>query len=97
MKLDPSKCAIGVSAGRFLGFMETQRGIEANPAQLKAILKSSAPASGKEVQQLTGRLAVLERFISRFTDRLKSFFATLKGANRDGWDEECYEALTAIK
>ena len=37
MKLNPSKCAFRVNAGRFLGFMETQRGIEANPAQLKAI------------------------------------------------------------
>ena len=31
MKLNPLKCAFGVSAGRFLGFMVTQRGIEANP------------------------------------------------------------------
>ena len=38
MKLNPSKCAFGVIAGQFLGFMVTQRGIEANPAQLKAIL-----------------------------------------------------------
>ena len=38
MKLNPLKCAFGVSAGQFLGFMVTQRGIEANPAQLKAIL-----------------------------------------------------------
>ena len=56
-KLNPSKCTFGVSAGRFLGFMVTQRGIEANPAQLKAILESPAPDSRKEVQQLTGRLA----------------------------------------
>ena len=60
MKLNPSKCAIRVNAGRFLGFMVTQRGIEANPAQLKAILKSPAPASSKGIQQLTGRLAALE-------------------------------------
>ena len=53
MKLNPSKCAFGVSTGRFLGFMVTQRGIEANPAQFKAILESPAPASKKEVQQLT--------------------------------------------
>ena len=45
MKLNPLKCAFGVSAGRFLGFMVTQRGIEANPAQLKAILQSPAPSS----------------------------------------------------
>ena len=50
MKLNPSKCDFGVSAGQFLGFMVTQRGIEANPAQLKAILESSAPTSRKGVQ-----------------------------------------------
>ena len=35
MKLNPTKCAFGVSASRFLGFMMTQRGIEANPHSLK--------------------------------------------------------------
>ena len=49
MKLNPAKCAFRVSAGRYLGFMMTQRGIEANPSQLKAILKSPAPNSRKEV------------------------------------------------
>ena len=59
MKLNPTKCAFGVSAGRFLGFMMTQRGIEANPSQLKVILESPTPCSRNEVQQLTGRLAAL--------------------------------------
>ena len=49
MKLNPPKCAFGVSAGQFLGFMVTQRGIEANPAQLRAILEPPAPASRKGV------------------------------------------------
>ena len=88
MKLNPAKCAFGVSVGRFLGFMMTKRGIEANPSQLEAIPESPAPSSRKEVQQLTGRLAALGRFISRFIDRLKPFFATLRGANRAGWNEE---------
>ena len=77
--------------------MVTQRGIKANPAQLKAILDSPAPSLRKGVQQLTGRLAALRRFISRFTDRLKSFFATLRVINRAGWNEECDKALVAIK
>ena len=97
MKLNPLKCAFGVSAGKFLGFMVTQRGIKANPLQLKVILQSSAPSSKKKIQQLTGRLAALGRFISRFTDRLKPFFTTLRGASRAKWDEECDRALVAIK
>ena len=67
MKLNPLKCAFGFSVGRFLGFMMTQRGIEANPTQLKAILESSAPSSRKGVTQLTYWLAALGQFISRFT------------------------------
>ena len=59
MKLNPRKCAFEVSAGRFLGFMMTQRGIEANLAQLQAILESPAPSSRKGVQQLTDWLAAL--------------------------------------
>ena len=59
MKLHPSKCTFRGSAGQFLGFMVTQRGIEATPAQLKAILESPAPSSRKEGQQFTGRLAAL--------------------------------------
>ena len=50
MKLNPAKFASGVSAGWFLGFMMTQRGIEANPSQLKAIPESTTPRSRKEVQ-----------------------------------------------
>ena len=48
-KPNPLKCAFGVNADRFLSFMVTQRGIEANPAQLKAILQSPAPSSKKEI------------------------------------------------
>ena len=59
MKLNLAMCAFGVSAGRFLGFMMTQRGIEANPSQLKAILESAASSSRKQVQQLTSRLVSL--------------------------------------
>ena len=96
MKLNPLKCAFGVSAGRFLGFMVTQRGIEANPPQIKAILQSLAPTSKKGIQQLTSRLATLGRFISRFTDRLKPLFSTLRRASLAKWNEECDRAFVVI-
>ena len=95
--LNPLKCAFKVSVGRFLGFMVTQRGIEANPAPLKAILQSPAPSSKKGIQQLTGQLAALGRFISQFIDHLKPFFATLRAANRAEWNEECDQAFMEIK
>ena len=53
MKLNPLKCAFGVSSGTFLGFMVTQRGIEANSIHLRAIMESQTTTSRKGVQQLT--------------------------------------------
>ena len=39
MKLNPLKCAFGVASRKFLGFMVNQRGIEANPKKIRALLK----------------------------------------------------------
>ena len=64
MKLNPTKCAFGVSVGKFLGFIVNNRGIEANPNKIKVVLDMSLPSNIKEVQRLTGRIAALSRFVS---------------------------------
>ena len=89
MKLNSTKCAFGVNTGKFLEFMVIQRGIEVNLDQIKVILEIPALGSKKELQRLTGRLVALRRFIARFTDKLRSFFLTLKGSNVAGWTDEC--------
>ena len=60
-------------------------------------MESQTPTSRKGVQQLTGWLAALGWFISHFTDRLKSFFTTRKGAKLTGWNKECNQAFMSIK
>ena len=60
-------------------------------------MESHTPTSRKGVQQLTGRFTALGWFISRFTNRLKPFFTTLKGAKQTGWNTECDQALTTLK
>ena len=80
MKLNPAKCAFGVSSGKFLGFMVSQRGIEENPEKMRAILEMSSPKTVKEVQSLTGRVAALNRFISKATNKCFPFFKILKQA-----------------
>lgn len=59
MKLNPTKCTFGVSVGKFLGFMVTQKGIEVNSAQINAILETSTPTSKKEMQRPIDQLAAL--------------------------------------
>ena len=53
MKLNPAKCAFGVSAGKFLGFIVNNRGIKANPDKRKVVLDMPSPSGIKEVQRLT--------------------------------------------
>ena len=97
MKLNPVKCTFGVSSGKFLGFMVNSRGIEANPDKIKALIEMSPPKNKKEVQCLTGRVAALNRFISRSTDKCLPFFNILKGSKKFAWDEECEEAFIKLK
>ncbi|KAL0433813.1 UNVERIFIED_CONTAM: hypothetical protein Slati_2715600 [Sesamum latifolium] len=65
-----------VQGGRFLGFMVTQRGIEANPLKIKAIIDMKAPTCLNEAQKLTGGIAALSRFISKSAEKSLSFFKT---------------------
>ena len=87
MKLNPSKCAFGVLSGKFLGFMVSYRGIEANPDKIQAILDMKPPQNLKEVQSLTGRVAALNKFVSKSTDKCLPFFRVLKKAFE--WTDDC--------
>ncbi|XP_019255070.1 PREDICTED: uncharacterized protein LOC109233648 [Nicotiana attenuata] len=98
MKLNPEKCALGVSSGKFLGFLVSQRGIEVNPDKIKAIEDIPVQLSNvKEVQRLIGRLTALSRFIFRSSKKCHRFFALLKNKNNCEWTPECEQALKELK
>ncbi|CAL9021010.1 unnamed protein product [Prunus brigantina] len=98
MRLNPTKCAFGLSSGKFLGFMISQRGIEANPEKIKAIIDMETPKTQKDIQSLTGRVAALTRFISRATDKCVPFFKALKGDKHHiTWTPECDQAFQDLK
>jgi len=58
MKLNPKKCTFRVRSGKLLGYMIDQRGIEANPDKIRAILQMHSPTIVKDVQKLTGCIVV---------------------------------------
>ena len=91
MRLKPSKCAFGVSSRKFLGFMVSHRGIEANPDKIQVILNMEPPRNIKEVQSLTGRVATLNRFVSKAIDKCLPFFKVLK--KEFEWKDECQKAF----
>ena len=78
MKLNPGKCTFEVTTRKFLGFMVSQRGIKANLDKIRAIMEMVLPRNVKEVQNLNGKIVVLNRFVLRATDKCLSFFRTLK-------------------
>ncbi|KAL0463071.1 UNVERIFIED_CONTAM: hypothetical protein Slati_0194700 [Sesamum latifolium] len=97
LKLNPTNCAFGVRGGRFLRFMVTQRGIEANPLKIKAILDMKAPTNVNEVQRLTGRIAAHSRFISKAVEKSLPFFKVLRKAKTCEWDTSCQQAFEELK
>jgi len=97
LKLNLEKCVFEVEAGKFLGFLLTERGIEANPKKCVVIIVMRSPTSVKEVQQLTGRMATLSRFLSAGGDRGHPYFQHLKRNNRFVWTSECEEAFLKLK
>ncbi|XP_059428650.1 uncharacterized protein LOC132162426 [Corylus avellana] len=95
MKLNPTKCAFGVSSGKFLSYMLSSLGIEANPEKIQVVLDMQSPKNAKQVQQLIGKIAALNRFISQSTDKCLPFFKILRKTFE--WSEESEQAFEQLK
>ena len=92
-KLNPTKCAFGVSSEQLLGFLVSHRSIEAIMKQIQAITQMTQPHSVKDVQKLTGCMVALNRFISRLKEKGLSFFKLLKKTGKFKWTTEADEAF----
>ncbi|XP_042386566.1 uncharacterized protein LOC121978264 [Zingiber officinale] len=96
VKLNPQKCLFGAKSGRFLGYIVTERGIDANPCKVKALQDMPPPRNMKEVQRLTGWITALSRFISKTVDWSLPFFKILRRAAKFQWDQECDQAFEEL-
>ena len=88
IKLNPTKCVFGVPVGQLLGYLGSARGIEANPEKIQAHLKMPEPSKLWEVQQLSGRIAALSRFISKLGEKALPFYQLMKKTDRSEWTPE---------
>jgi len=96
LKMNPNKCAFGVSVGQFLGFMVHQRGIEISRRSIDAINKIVAPTNKTELQSLIG---MVRRFISNLSGKIRAFspLLKLKADQKFVWRREQQLALDEIK
>src|SRR3954469_331317 len=69
VKMNPTKSFLGVSSGKFLGFIITSKGIHLDPEKISAIRNMEPPWSLKELRGLQGKLAYIQRFISNLSGR----------------------------
>ncbi|XP_072076456.1 uncharacterized protein [Arachis hypogaea] len=97
MRLNPLKCAFAMEAGKFLGFMITQRGVEANPEKCQAVIQMKSPGCIKDVQRLAGRLTALSRFLGASAARALPFFNLMRKGMTFEWTPACEEAFNHFK
>ena len=97
IKLNLEKCTFGVPKGKLLGYMVSERGIEANSDKIVAITNMGPIRGVKGVQRLTGCLAALSRFIARLGERGLPLYNLLKKSDTFIWTEEAQVALDRLK
>jgi hypothetical protein len=96
LKLNPEKCVFGVTKGKILGCLISAKRIEANPDKIRSIREMEKPKTKKDIQKLNGRVASLNRFISRSTERSLPFFKALKGKGKIEWGPEQSKAFAEL-
>jgi len=93
MRLNPHKCTFGISASKFLGYMLTNRGIEAHPDKCRAVLELKSPSSIREVQRLNGRIIALSQFRPKGAHKALPLYQLLWKESSFEWLESCEQAF----
>ena len=97
LRLHPKKCTFGVTYGKLLGYMVSERGIEANPYKIRAILDMLAPRTKREIRDFLCRLQYISRFIARLIDIYLPIFRLLRKSQPIVWDDQCQRAFKRIR
>ncbi|GJW07749.1 reverse transcriptase domain-containing protein, partial [Tanacetum coccineum] len=100
MKLNPKKCTFGAVEGMFLGYVVGPEGIKPCPDKVDAVLQLPSPRTIKEVQSLNGKLAGLNRFLSKSAEKSLPLFKTLKNCTKKSdfcWTSDAEKAFRELK
>uniref|UniRef100_A0A2N9HFP0 Uncharacterized protein n=1 Tax=Fagus sylvatica TaxID=28930 RepID=A0A2N9HFP0_FAGSY len=97
LRLNPNKCAFGVTSGKLLGFIVSGKGIEIDPAKVQAIRSMPAPKTEKEIRSFLGRINYIARFIAQLTATCEPLFKLLRKDVKIKWTEDCQKAFDKIK
>nr|GFA25069.1 reverse transcriptase domain-containing protein [Tanacetum cinerariifolium] len=97
MKLNPKKCAFGMREGTFMGYKVNTDGLRVCLDKVEAVLNLPSPKCLKDVQKLYGKLASLNKFLSKSAEKSLPFFKTLKKCTKKSDFQWTTEAEIAFK
>ncbi|GJU69453.1 reverse transcriptase domain-containing protein [Tanacetum coccineum] len=100
MKLNPKKCTFGAVEGMFLRYMISSKGIKPCQDKTEAVLRLLSPRTIKEVKSLNGKLASLNRFLSKSAEKSLPLFITLKKCIKKSdfhWTPKAEQAFKQLK
>jgi hypothetical protein len=99
LKMNPLKRAFGVSAGKFLGFIVHEKGVEIDPKNIESIKKAQAPTSKKELQRFLGKVNYLRRFICNLFGKVDAFtpLVRLKSGAEFTWGQNNKRLLMRLR
>jgi hypothetical protein len=97
--MNPKKCAFGVSAGQFLGFLVHERGIKIGLKSQEAVRTMVSPTTKRELQQLIGKINFIRRFISNLSRWIELLMdlVKIKADEEFHWGAEQQQAFEEIK
>ncbi|KAM1231105.1 hypothetical protein TB2_041121 [Malus domestica] len=99
LKMNPKKCAFGVRAGNFLGFLVHQRGVEVDKNKSRAIMESPSPTNKVQLQRLLGKINFLRRFIANLASKIQPLTPLLRLKDKENfeWGPLHQQAFDIIK
>ena len=87
LRMNPLKCAFGVSSGKFLGFLVHSRGIDVDLAKATTIATMKLPATIKELKSFLGNVSYIRRFILGLASITSTFTMLLRKGQNFEWGE----------
>jgi hypothetical protein len=73
LKMNPLKCAFGVSTRKFLGFIAHEKGVKIDSKKIESIKKVQAPTCKKELHRFLSKINYLRQFICNFFGKVNAF------------------------
>jgi hypothetical protein len=78
LRMNPMKCAFGVSAGWFLGFVVHQHGIQIDPKKVESIRRVVEPTCTRDMQKLLSKINYLRCFLSNLAGKVETFLPLVR-------------------